>query len=246
MKFAEFENTRIEATPGATGFCPGCKAPLTAKCGDKNIWHWAHRGRKHCDFFREPETEWHRNWKDRFPAEWQEVSSRDEHGELHIADVKAPNGYVVEFQHSPIKIDEVKKRTKQHAPMIWVVDGLRRKTDKVQFEKDIEFCSVTEKPSDEISRLSPYTVRLVKEWCEIGAIVAFDFGEETVWLMSGRDHPYGVGFWYPKQELVECIRQTRQVPHVYNFEMHPRTRKILKWTHTIPFSILSSSPENEK
>ena len=113
MKFAEFENTRIEVTPGATGFCPGCKAALDAKCGDKNIWHWAHRSRKHCDFFREPETEWHRNWKDRFPPEWQEVSSHDEHGELHIADVKAPNGYVVEFQHSPIKIDEVKKRTKQ-------------------------------------------------------------------------------------------------------------------------------------
>ena len=233
MKFALTESKRVEATPGAVGFCPGCGAELVARCGSKKIWHWAHKGKRHCDDWWEPETDWHRSWKSYFPTDWQEICSRDKAGELHIADVKVPKGLVVEVQHSAIKLEEARKRTLFHAPMIWVVDALRRKTDKTQFEKALgsEFRRRPEKRL--LSRVSPYDVRLIEEWCDLQVIVAFDFGGEDVWLMSGRDWACGIGFWYKKEKLVENIREGTDIP----FEQRNRRGKVIKRTHTIPNSL---------
>lgn len=88
MRFALLNGQRVEATPGALGNCPGCNAAMLARCGTKKAWHWAHKGRRHCDHWWENETEWHRDWKNRFLTDWQEVLARDETGELHIADIK--------------------------------------------------------------------------------------------------------------------------------------------------------------
>ncbi|WDD92819.1 hypothetical protein Bsp3421_002850 [Burkholderia sp. FERM BP-3421] len=75
---------------------------MVAKCGRVKVWHWAHKGKKPCDPWYESETQWHRDWKDKFPREWQEVVDHDaQSGEIHIADVKTPHGLVLEFQHSP-------------------------------------------------------------------------------------------------------------------------------------------------
>ena len=46
------------------------------------------KGRRFCDPWWENETEWHRAWKDQFPADWQEIVHHAEDGEKHIADVK--------------------------------------------------------------------------------------------------------------------------------------------------------------
>ena len=55
----------------------------------------------------ETETQWHRNWKNKFPIVWQEIFLHDEQtGELHIADVRTEHGLVIEFQHSHIKPEE--------------------------------------------------------------------------------------------------------------------------------------------
>ena len=51
-------------------------------------------------------TEWHRGWKNSFPAECQEVIRRDSTGERHIADVMTSLGLVVEFQHSRLALEE--------------------------------------------------------------------------------------------------------------------------------------------
>lgn len=241
MRFAEFENTRIEASPGATGFCPGCGSPLVAKCGSKNIWHWAHRGRRHCDHWWEAETEWHRSWKDKFPLDWQEVSAKDEEGELHIADVKAPKGFAVEFQHSAIQLAEARTRTLFHAPMIWVVDGLRRKTDKVQFDKALRYDRGSEINGRRRWRLSPFDVRLVNEWWDLGVIVAFDFGGDDVWLMTARDWACGIGFWYQKDKLIEHVQLGTPIPHIVFTRKNRRTGKVVERTHTIPHSILPST-----
>ena len=237
MKFALSEtNERVEATPRTTGVCPGCGDPLIAKCGSKKVWHWAHKGKRHCDDWWEPETDWHRSWKNYFPSDWQEVCSRDTAGALHIADIKAPNGLVVEVQHSAIKVEEARKRTLFHAPMIWVVDGLRRKTDKVHFEKAIGPRFWARSEERVLSRLSPYDVRLIEEWWDLQVMVAFDFGEGDVWLMSGRDWACGIGFWYKKEKLFEKIREGADIPHVF-FEHKSRRGKVIKRTHTVPNSL---------
>ena len=118
MRFALDDGKRVEASPGAKGRCPGCGDDLIARCGTKMVWHWVHKGQRHCDHWWENETQWHRDWKNQFPTDWQEIAARDEHGELHISDVKTSKGLMVEFQHSYIKPVEARTRTRFHKPYV--------------------------------------------------------------------------------------------------------------------------------
>ncbi|RWD74508.1 competence protein CoiA family protein [Mesorhizobium sp.] len=86
MWFALVNNVRCEAAPSLIGCCPVCSQPMIAKCGMQRVSHWAHRGKRNCDPWWEPETLWHRTWKNNSPPAG--VILRDERGEKHIADVK--------------------------------------------------------------------------------------------------------------------------------------------------------------
>lgn len=214
MRFAIYESERVEAVPGAQGKCPGCDAQLVAKCGTKKIWHWAHKGQRHCDHWWENETQWHRDWKNNFPSDWQEIAARDKSGELHIADVKTPKGLVVEFQHSYIQPKEARIRTDFHQPMFWIVDGTRRKTDRKQFEAAVSDGIKHPTKDGLVQQLWVFDSRLLKEWVHVGVIVAFDFGHETVWLLRRIKDDWVYGFEYPKSKLVEHIAQSTPIPDV--------------------------------
>lgn len=135
MRFALVNSVRCETSPGLIGCCPGCSQPMIAKCGMHRVWHWAHRGKRNCDPWWEPETPWHRAWKDQFPSEWQEVIRHDNAGEKHIADVRTENGLVIEFQHSHLPAPEMAAREAFHQNMVWVVDGTRLSRDRSRFLK---------------------------------------------------------------------------------------------------------------
>lgn len=90
--------------------------------------HWAHP-QGSVDHWWEPETEWHRKWKERFPDDWQEVVHCSSTGERHIADVKTEHGLAIEFQHSDISEQERRSREEFYGRLYWVVNGLRLKTD---------------------------------------------------------------------------------------------------------------------
>ncbi|WP_404943694.1 competence protein CoiA [Rhizobium ruizarguesonis] len=113
--------------------CASCNAGVVAKCGSKRVWHWAHMGVRNCDPWWEPETEWHRNWKNRFPSYWQEIRRKAITGDLHIADVETEAGTVIEFQHSNISPIERSSRVHFYERMVWVVDGTRLKRDLPTF-----------------------------------------------------------------------------------------------------------------
>src|SRR5689334_14435547 len=106
MRFALVEDKRTSPCPGMSGSCPACGSAVIAKCGNQRVHHWAHRGKRVCDRWWEPETEWHRNWKDKFPFHWQEVIRFDSLGEKHIADVCSDRGLTVEFQNSHLNPKE--------------------------------------------------------------------------------------------------------------------------------------------
>lgn len=76
------------------------------------INHWKHKSLEKCDSWSEPETEWHRGWKNNFPKEFQEVVKFNEvTGEKHIADIhNTNNNLTIEIQHSPITQEEIKSR----------------------------------------------------------------------------------------------------------------------------------------
>ena len=193
MKYAIADNgDKIEATSGAKGKCSGCGSQLIAKCGPVKINHWAHKGMRHCDLWWENETQWHREWKGHFPSEWQEICLKDqETDEKHIADVRAENGIIVEFQHSFIKQEEVASREQFYKNMVWVVDGTRLKTDLFRFQKNSHHLSNIWKS---VIFLNPFPEETFnKNWVGRSKPVFFDFGGLK------KDIPEG------KQKLLSCL-----------------------------------------
>ena len=128
MKYALSSNgNRIEASKGAEGFCPICKEKLIPRCGMEKSPHWAHRKSSLCESWSSTETEWHLNWKNQFPEDWQEVlCHNDTIPGIHIADVKTPEGTVLEFQHSPISDEDKISREVFYQNMLWIVDLHKR------------------------------------------------------------------------------------------------------------------------
>jgi competence protein CoiA len=188
MKFALTDGQRQEAQPNLSAECPGCGAPMVAKCGEVRIRHWAHKGQRVCDRWWENETEWHRGWKDQFPADWQEVVHHAPDGERHIADVKTQNGWVLEFQHSKIKPDERRSRESFYHSLIWVIDG-RRERDAVNFLKAWAKGEARDPLSSQRRLTSPASA-LLKNWAGSSVHVFFDLGESLPlwWLFpEGND-----------------------------------------------------------
>jgi hypothetical protein len=179
VRFALVNNERVAAAPDLKGLCPGCAQPVIAKCGKQRIWHWAHGTAKVCDPRRESETEWHRNWKNHFPPEWQEFMQHDARsGEKHIADVRTGHNLVIEFQHSPIKPDERAARESFYKDMVWVVNGTRLPTVYERFRRG-QFIPMTRLHPiakgwylvDDPERCFP------RAWTESSVLVFFDFRE---------------------------------------------------------------------
>lgn len=205
MKFALVDGARRVPEPGLSGKCPIFGHPMVAKCGLIRVHHWAHQGSPSCDPWWENETEWHRAWKGHFPEEWQEVIHAAEHGEKHIADVKTDHGWVLEFQHSPIKPEERHSREVFYKQLIWVVDGLRRKRDVPQFNSALE----AGKPVGPLVRLTfADECALLREWSGSTSLVFIDFGENSrVWWLMNK----GVGkpayvMPFPRAQFIESHR----------------------------------------
>ena len=174
MKYALSNGHRCEATPSAKGTCQCCGGDMVAKCGTLKVWHWSHKVKRLCDHWWEPETEWHRAWKDQFPAEWQEVLEFASDGEKHVADIKTPEGFVVEFQHSAIKHEEKLARERFYNNMVWVVDGRRTKNDYPRF--DTSESGWVNWPIHNTMRVHYPEYSLPKAWLNRTVPVIFDWG----------------------------------------------------------------------
>lgn len=49
LKYSLVNGERSEAKHKLKGECELCGSPNVARCGIKNIWHWAHKGKLLCD-----------------------------------------------------------------------------------------------------------------------------------------------------------------------------------------------------
>jgi competence CoiA-like predicted nuclease len=155
---------------------------MVAKCGQHRVWHWAHWKSKACDPWWEPETEWHRSWKNQFPAAWQEIGHTAQSGERHRADVKTESGLVLEFQYSALSEAERISREDFYPRLVWVVHANRRLRDRKKF------FALLSGPLRVASGVLTYTIHrydgsaLLRDWGKSRAPVYFDFGEtERVW-----------------------------------------------------------------
>lgn len=126
MLTANVNGSRSRPLPGADGQCPFCHSEMIARCGEVRVHHWAHKSKSDCDPWWEPETDWHRDWKNEFPLRWQERILRDEAtNEKHIADIFTLAGLTVEVQHSHLEPEERRAREAFYKNILWIVDGSR-------------------------------------------------------------------------------------------------------------------------
>lgn len=209
MKFALVNGRRQEAQPNLSGDCPVCGRRMVAKCGEVRVRHWAHQGRRLCDPWWESETEWHRAWKNQFPADWQEVVHQATDGERHIADVKTGDGWVIEFQHSYIKPEERRSREAFYPKLIWVVDGTRRKRDRTQLINAWND-GVPIGKSAVIRKAFSDDCGLLREWVGGNAPVLFDLGEMEAlwWLFAKGTNGSAYLHLFARAQFIECHRST--------------------------------------
>lgn len=123
MQLALLNGERVEAFPGGMAACPTCGAVMIAKCGPRIMHHWAHQGRRQCDPWWENETEWHREWKNQFPAACREISYTAPGGEVHRADIVTATGITIEVQHSAMTDAERISREAFYRNLVWIIDG---------------------------------------------------------------------------------------------------------------------------
>lgn len=111
-------------------FCPVCGKPLIHKIGRIKASHFAHKADANCPYNvdKDSKSEWHIHMQELFPPESLEIRFKDDNtGEVHIADVYLSNcKTVIEFQHSPISVEEFRSRTFFHIcngrRIVWVFD----------------------------------------------------------------------------------------------------------------------------
>ncbi|MCP4914571.1 MAG: hypothetical protein GY909_15760 [Oligoflexia bacterium] len=173
MLYALVENTRRKPSPNLRGHCPYCNSEMVSKCGKINIWHWAHKTKVECDSWHENETQWHRDWKNLYPESWQEVIHFDDHGEKHISDIKRPDGFFIEIQHSPITKEEVDSRNSFYKNIAWIVNGSRLERDQTSFE----FILNTYSPVDGVFDITNKGIDISKKWADVAKPVFLDFNQ---------------------------------------------------------------------
>lgn len=111
---------KLRPSPGARSNCMHCGGELIAKCGEINVWHWAHKTLTNCE--GSEETIWHMDWKSHFNPENIEMPLvKDD--VRKIADLITDGGMVVEFQNSPITPEEIRFRERFYGKMIWVFNA---------------------------------------------------------------------------------------------------------------------------
>ena len=213
MEFALINGVRRRPIKGHRGVCQNCGGEMVAKCGRVKAWHWAHLPNYNCDPWWGTQTQWHRDWKNRFPENWQEIVHIDEEtGEKHIADVKTPHGLVIEFQHSPLDYVELISRESFYKNMIWVVDGNGKGLNPGYF-------SVGEKAIVNFRPLVYWVKwwgrsRLLHNWYKATADVYIDFGRMGLWQFYDFREETSTGVFLPLEEewLVNACRNGSPIP----------------------------------
>ena len=139
------------AEKGKMYYCQLCKQPVLQRRGKIRVHHFAHYSPKGShggyapcsDTWTYDMTEWHMDWQNKFDFSCVErIIELD--GEKHIADVLIGN-IVVEFQHSPISMEDFRNRndfyTAKGYKVIWVFDLIEEfSNQRIRLDEYITNC----------------------------------------------------------------------------------------------------------
>lgn len=138
MLTAVVNQSRVFPSPQTLGECPYCGTGVRSKCGSINTWHFAHLNlQETCDYWKEHESEWHREWKSWFPIENTEYI-KTENNEKHIADIHL-NNTILELQNSPLSYeDRIKRELFWGSKLRWIVKSDFKRFKLLLFEREKE------------------------------------------------------------------------------------------------------------
>lgn len=201
MLFANYNRVKSAAQPNAKGICPLCERGVIARCGEINVWHWAHEKGGSCegDDWHEPETEWHKRWKTIFGDECSEVVI-EKAGIKHRADIltstRRNDQVVIELQNSPISSETIRKREDFYGKrMIWVINGIDFKKNFEIIEDfdhwDDEEIFTQSRPVEE-HNWNQFTFSwrwqyYRRSWEDSKRPVFIDFGDDYLFWMKNKD-----------------------------------------------------------
>lgn len=205
MLFANVNGEKFEAKPQTTGLCPLCEHPVFSKCGEVNVWHWAHYKDESCDNWYEPETEWHKNWKLIFGKDKSEIIIAKD-GKRHIADILTNDNVVIELQNSPLQKPIIRKREEFYGErMIWVLNG---KPFKHNFDIREYSPSGLSRHFGVVDKVHKDNLSFSWNWCrrswdDVQRNLFIDFGDETLfWAQEGMGTRFGRGRQVSKEKFV--------------------------------------------
>jgi hypothetical protein len=120
------ENELVQ--PNETGqraICPHCKELLKSHVGEYKVRHWSHFPNPNCATNnKEGKTQWHyKNQLFLKKLGYDIEKPVIKNGIYKIADVLVNNDIAIEFQHSSISHDEIRKRESHYKKVIWVFDA---------------------------------------------------------------------------------------------------------------------------
>lgn len=203
MIYADLDGQRIKATIRQRAHCPFCGNEVTAVIGQFVTNHWRHLKTTKCDSWSEPETEWHREWKGHFPEHYREVIMYDEvTGEKHIADIRTDSGVTIEFQNSPIPIQELISRNKFYKKIIWVVNGNAKHCDNLNAQINL----IVNYGSYEAKFLFYGRSKIFDKWMSSSTPVFFDFGEQHLYLLKQYSLKNGIFKLMRKEIFLETYK----------------------------------------
>jgi hypothetical protein len=218
MLYAKVNGEKSEATPNLAGECQLCDQPVFSRCGEINVWHWAHHKNESCDSWYEPETNWHRNWKFIFGEDYREIIiSKD--GIKHIADIQTRENVIIELQNSTIQAPIIREREIFYGEqMIWIINGKHFKSNfdikpprSASLDEDEEYWQLHNPLANRFGALEKiikgkrkYTWRWSRRsWTDVGRPVFIDFGDESLfWVLDGMGSSTGKGKQISKEQFV--------------------------------------------
>lgn len=204
MWYAIVNGEKKEAEPNLIGICPECGYTLHSKCGEINIWHWAHEKGESCDDdWHEPETEWHRNWKIVFSNQNVEHVIKKEN-KRHVADIFTYDNIVIELQNSPINKETIRVREGFYGErMMWIIN-LRDLKDRLTIKhtryKKVK-CEINgfDVVKGSFSRIDWERPR--RSWEDVSRPVFLDFGDENLFMVEEGMGSYEVTGQVIKKEV---------------------------------------------
>ncbi|MDX2190749.1 MAG: competence protein CoiA family protein [Bacteroidota bacterium] len=202
MLLANINGVRVEPSPKGIGLCPICGCEVYSKCGEINVWHWAHKVGDSCDSWHEKETKWHLNWKLTFGEENIEVIIEKEN-KKHIADILTNENVVIELQNSPIQKPIIRQRELFYGEkMLWIINGSEFKHN-FEFNKKglANYSAIPNRNLTEAEiKITAHNYNLFnfkwkkpkRSWEEAKRPVFIDFGDENLYkVIQGIGNNFG-------------------------------------------------------